>query len=250
MIVHRLYTAIVRPIFLYGNIVWWPSLEKNCNLRILHKISGALPTATEALNTILDLQPLDLLANSWASATALRLREAAAWSTGSTGHSNILSKHTSLPRNTDYVPPIVNFERRYKIFIPTRTDWDNIPHQFENAVNIYTDGSKLNSQTGGGVFSPELDIKVSFRPPDHCSVFQAEVMAIQEAMTHLGTPVHHDIDIFIFSESQAALRTLDSYTTNSKTISECRNSPNEMATHLRINLISRSCKQIDEEESA
>jgi len=24
----------------------------------------------------------------------------------------------------DYVPPIVNFERRYKIFIPTRTDWD------------------------------------------------------------------------------------------------------------------------------
>jgi len=42
-------------------------------------ISGALrTTATEALNTILDLQPLDLLAKSWASATALRLREAAA----------------------------------------------------------------------------------------------------------------------------------------------------------------------------
>jgi len=75
-------------------------------------------------------------------------------------------------------------------------------------------------------------------------------MAIQEAMTNLGTPVHHDIDIFIFSDSQAALRALDSYTTNSKTIFECRNSPNEMATHLRINLISRSCKQIDEEESA
>jgi len=69
MIVHWLYTAIVRPILLYGNIVWWPSLDKNCNLRIFHKIqgsaelciSGALrTTATEALNTILDLQPLDL----------------------------------------------------------------------------------------------------------------------------------------------------------------------------------------------
>jgi len=99
MIVHWLYTAIVRPILLYGNIVWWHSLEKNCNLRILHKIqrsaelciSGTFrTTATEALNTILDLQPLDLLAKSWASATALRLREAAAWATGSTGHSNIL----------------------------------------------------------------------------------------------------------------------------------------------------------------
>jgi len=49
-------------------------------------------------------------------------------------------------------------------------------------------------------------------------------------MTHLGTSVHHDIDIFIFSDSQAALRTLDSYTTNSKTISECRKSPNEMGS--------------------
>jgi len=45
------------------------------------------------------------------------------------------------------------------------------------------------------------------------------------------------MDIFIFSDSQAALRALDSYTTNSKTISECRKSLNEMATHLRINLI-------------
>jgi len=111
-------------------------------------------------------------AKSWASATALRFREAAAWTTGSTGHSNILSKHTSLPRSTDYVPPKVNFERRYKIFIPTRTDWDNLPHQFENAVNIYTDSFKLNSQTGGEVFSPELDLKFSFRLPDHWSVFK------------------------------------------------------------------------------
>jgi len=204
------------PILLYGSIVWWPSLEKNCNLSILHKIqgsaelciSGALrTTATEALNTILDLQPLDLLAKSWAFATALH--EAAAWTTSTTGHSSILTNYISISHITDYVP-VVNFELSYKIFIPTHTDWDNLPHQFENAVNIYTDGSKLNSQTGGGVFSTELDIKVSFRLPDHCSVFQAEVMAIQEAMSHLVTSDDHDIDIFIFSDSQAALRAFDS----------------------------------------
>jgi len=62
-------------------------------------------------------------------------------------------------------------------------------------------------------------------------------MGIQEAMTNLDTSVHHYIDIFIFSDSQAALRALDSYTTNSKTISEYRKSLNEMVTHLRINLI-------------
>jgi len=38
MTVQWLYTAIVRPILLYGNIVFRSSLEKNCNLMILHKI--------------------------------------------------------------------------------------------------------------------------------------------------------------------------------------------------------------------
>jgi len=60
---------------------------------------------------------------------------------------------------------------------------------------------------------------------------------LREAFSHLDTSEHHDKDIFIFSDSQAALRALDSYTTNSKTISECRKSLNEMATHLRTNLI-------------
>jgi len=54
-------------------------------------------------------------------------------------------------------------------------------------------------------------------------------MAIQEA--HLDTSEHHGIDIFIFSDSQAALRS------EPKTIYECRKSLDEMATHLRINLI-------------
>jgi len=71
VIVHWLYSAIVRPILLY--IVWWRSLEKNCNLRILHKIlrsaelciSGALrTTVTEALKTILELQPLTYWQNA------------------------------------------------------------------------------------------------------------------------------------------------------------------------------------------
>nr|XP_044249376.1 uncharacterized protein LOC123002812 [Drosophila takahashii] len=120
-IVLWLYTAIVRPILLYGNIVWWHSLEKNCNLKNLHKIQRSA----------------ELCIN--------------------------------------YVPQIVSFEKRYKVLIPTRTDWDHLPHQIENAVNIYTDGSKLNLQNEMWSF---LTLT---RLPDHCSVYQAEVMAIQEA---------------------------------------------------------------------
>ena len=44
-------------------------------------------------------------------------------------------------------------------------------------------------------------------------------------------------NIFIFSDSQAVLKALDSSFTNSKTIAECCKFPNEMATHYRIHLI-------------
>ncbi|XP_070068177.1 uncharacterized protein [Drosophila takahashii] len=130
------------------------------------------------------------------------------------GQKLCISNGAAAPRSVGQVYMLI----RYKILIPTRTDWDHLPHHIENAVNIYTDGSKLNLQTGGGVFSPELDIKV------------------QEAMSYLDTTKHCNTDIFIFSDSQAALRALDSYSTNSLTISECRQSLNEMATHFRISL--------------
>jgi len=59
-------------------------------------------------------------------------------------------------------------------------------------------------------------------------------------MYNLDTSDHQYTDIFIFSDSQSALRALDSYSTNSVTIADCRKSLNEMATHLRINLNHRN----------
>jgi len=53
---------------------------------------------------------------------------------------------------------------------------------------------------------------IGWRPRSPCHhrhrIFQADVMAIQEAMVHLDTSEHHDIDIIIFSDSQVALRAL------------------------------------------
>ena len=120
--------------------------------------------------------------------------------------------------------------------IPTRDDWNNLPHLKVNSINIFTDGPKFD-KLGGGVFSTELQIETSFRLPDHCSVYQAEVMAIVEAMKFLQSKRPREQNIFLFSDSQAALRALDSSFTNSKTIAECRKFLNEMATHYRIHLI-------------
>ena len=65
-------------------------------------------------------------------------------------------------------------------------------------TNIFTDESKLDDKLGGGVFSPELLIETSFRLSDHCSVYQAEVMAIVEAMKLLQSKRPREQNIFLY----------------------------------------------------
>jgi len=61
-IVNWIYTAVVKPIQLYGVALWWTALHKQCILTALC-ISGALRTTpNEALNAILNLLSLDLAA--------------------------------------------------------------------------------------------------------------------------------------------------------------------------------------------
>ena len=67
-VVHWLYNAVVRPILMYGLLVWWPALEKKVNQQRVGKvqrlacvlITGCLKsTPTKALEMILHLLPLD-----------------------------------------------------------------------------------------------------------------------------------------------------------------------------------------------
>ena len=81
--------------------------------------------------------------------------------------------------------------------IPTRDDWNKLSHLKVNSISIFTDGSKLDDKVGGGVFSPKLLIETSFRLHDHCSVYQAEVMPIVEAMKLLQTKRPREQNIFL-----------------------------------------------------
>mgnify|MGYP006279769371 CR=1 FL=1 len=77
-------------------------------------------------------------------------------------------------------------------------------------ANMFTDGSKLDGRVGGGVFCKEPPIKLKFRLPDHCSVFQAEVSAIKEAVDWLLNSVITVKEVNIYSDSQSAIRALGS----------------------------------------
>jgi len=104
------------------------------------------------------------------------------------------TKHYANPLNT--VTP-------FKALIPDREEWEHGRPGTTDAICFYTEGSKLEGQVGGGVY---LNIRKSFRLPDHCSVFQAEVHVIKESLNCLGNISLQERHINIYSDSQAATK--------------------------------------------
>ncbi|XP_070854646.1 uncharacterized protein [Drosophila suzukii] len=227
-IVNWIHTAIVKPILLYGVSIWWPALMKQTTTTNLNKvqrmaslcISGALRTTpNEALNAILNLPSLDLAGMERAKIAAVRMRDLGQWKPQIYGHARILQQDTMIPPSTDLCKPIEYIHTPFEALLPTREDWEQGQPGPIEAVNFYNDGSKLNNQVGGGIYSEQLNIRKSFRLPDHCSVFQAEVFAIIEALMLLNDANCQNKLINIYSDSQAAIRSIISTNTNFHTIS-------------------------------
>jgi len=160
-IVNWIYTAVVKPILLYGVALWWTTLHKQCILTPLNKvqrmaalcISGAFQTTPN--EAILNLP-------------------------------KILQHDKSIPKITDLCKSIEYSRTPFEALIPDREESEQGRPGMTDAICFNTDGSKLEGQVGEGVYYEQLDINKSFRLPDHWSVFEAEVNAIKEALTCFG----------------------------------------------------------------
>ena len=247
-IVKWLYVAIVRPILFYGSIVWWISLDKTYLHQVIRRvqrqatiaITGALRTTpSDALDVLLYLPPVDLFAQELAANCAVRLRAISLFKCLQEGHSTILVRAGCPNLTLDYCTPVQVFQRNFEVFIPTREDWTgfSFEEEPEEAICFFTDGSKLNNQVGFGVFSRKLNLFISARLPDYCSVFQAEVSAITEVMRWLKRNVITHLEVIVFCDSQAALKALDSFGLCSRVVTECLDSLNEMGKFFRIRLV-------------
>ena len=119
---------------------------------------------------------------------------------------------------------------------PSREDWGSGPNIPNRHLSIYTDGSKLDLRVGCGIYSKDLNLSISYRLPDQCSVFQAEVKAIHCTAKWL---LDHEIfgeNIYIFSDSQAAIKSLAGVSSTSILVNECRKSLDEIASHSNLKL--------------
>lgn len=241
-IIHWMYTAIIRPIISYGSLVWWTATEIKSYLNELYKVqrlaalctTGVMRSAPQAgLDMILHLLPLDLFIKGSAAKGALRLRESNMWKHTNYGHAKILNKvktmgekynSESFTATSDYLIPYNDFNIDIPILYPGREDWESEKVINDHEITIYTDGSKMDIGTGAGFYSEALQKQESFRLPEACSVFQAEVLAIEKAALSIKDSHIPPSDITIFVDSQAALKSIGSNTIKSKAVRKCRDS--------------------------
>ncbi|XP_037826889.1 uncharacterized protein LOC119614856 [Lucilia sericata] len=80
----------------------------------------------------------------------------------------------------------------------------------------------MDSGTGAGVYLVDNNIRVSYRLPDECSVFQAEILAIWKSVDIIKTHITRGSEVTIYVDSQAALKALQCKTLHSSLVNSCK----------------------------
>ena len=91
---------------------------------------------------------------------------------------------SSLPKETDYCVPKLNFNKVYEVIIPCREDWKRRPHRIADTINIFTDGLKLNNHVGGGYIQLKWEYTIA-----------SDYQTMQEALMHIELIKHNTRDI-------------------------------------------------------
>ena len=196
---------------------------------------------TVALEALLDLPPLYVRIQSEAMLTGHRLRRSLGYLSGDMiGHlkiCNVSPDVTDVLTVSDYLPLTFNFDHPFQVIFPDRCEWlDGIYPVPVGSIVYYSDGSKKNDSVGVGAVGPGLTLSLPLGSSP--SVFQAEIIAIDLCARHcLSSNNTSNRDVFIFSDSQAALRALASYSLRSRLVFECLGNLKALATTCRLSLV-------------
>lgn len=235
-LMHWLYVAVVRPAMTYGSLVWWPKMNSGTAVRRLAgvqrlaglMISGALSTCPGAsLDCLFNILPIDIFILATARKCAYRLQCEDLWvnfNVPSVGHSRInqVVRCEVLDIPSDHLPLRHVFGKSFSVVIPPRDDWKDGSRPLQPCESEwYTDGSKGEKGTGAGILGVQDGVGIVVPMGMFPTVFQAEVTAIMECAVYNLNRGITDRNISIFSDSQAALRALDSCTFTSRLVWDC-----------------------------
>ena len=142
-----------------------------------------------------------------------------------------------------------NFQPRFKVVFPSREEWLRNEIKLTGEV-FYTDGSKIGSNTGAGVFREDGGIRIYDSLGGIPTVYQMELYAIVLCLEEIQKERIEYKNIYIISDSQAALKSLNKEEITSKLVWDCIQGLNFLGikkSHLnRMKLISdATCKSFN-----
>ena len=135
--------------------------------------------------------------------------------------------------NINYLPAEYCLDRGFHFLIPSRNDWDPNTVVHPDYLDVYTKGFKPDNGVGSDIYSGKLDSRL----PDYCSVFQATVIAIYRAAQWIlvnCVPFNH---VSVFSDSQAAIRSMSSFLNNARMVRECRHCLDLISERFSVSLV-------------
>lgn len=239
-LMHWIYISVVRPTLLYGVLVWWQATEKKTYNKLMERtqrqallcISGALrSTPTKALEVILGIDPLDIHAQVTAGKAAQRLVAAGNMSPQVFGHSSI---GRDMSRSSDYMIPRTCPDVKTTALMGPE-DWKTAQDHTRH-LNIYTDGSKMEGGVGAGIYCTDPEIRLSYKLPSQCSIFQAEVFAIRKAAELAQRTDRPYEAVNMFVDSQAAIRSMQSSKVCSKNVLASREALDTLSTTTSVRI--------------
>ena len=243
------YIGIVRPMICYGAMIWGhraPELIskfRRINRMAINTFANfPKSTPTIALEVMLDILPLHLFCVQEATAARLRLDDVLEFGWHGTSHTKLhatshmkflegkLQEFNLDVRNTDRFNGL-KWGEGFKI---NRDSFDGAAkHRQLTQLNVYTDGSKLDAQTGAGlaIYRGKQEIENAwFRLPNGTTVFQAEVAAISEAAKSLIKYCETGAKfVKIFIDSQAAIQAIGNPHVRSRTVATAIDNLNDLA---------------------
>lgn len=201
-------------------------------------ITGAIKTTpTAALETLLDLPPLDIFIKGEARMGAYRLQGKPRDKYENLGHNQIWNQGgvSISDTYTDHMVPKYTFNRNFGIEINDRREWNSISSKIRGSI-WYTDGSKTDEGTGAGIFSETENVGLSFSLGTYTTVFQAEMYAILQCVAMNNLRAYENRRINILTDSQASLKALMSPKVTSRLVWECRQELEELAERNSVTL--------------
>ncbi|CAL4077635.1 unnamed protein product, partial [Meganyctiphanes norvegica] len=259
-----IFTAIIRPILAYAAVIWINATNSRTLVAMLQKvqrlacitITSAFPsTPTAALETLLQIPPIDVFLKGEAYMATYRLERGDMWTTRRYvgGRGRKFKSHVDMNNEGKIKIPILNmpkdsctpflqFGRKFSVKIGKRNEIQTeIDELDDGIIQCYTDGSHIDRKTGAGIFfKPNQILEVENQTISLgrlATVYQAEVIAISNAADIMNKAGITNQTIVILSDSQAALKALAKPLVKQMLVGNCINNLNILSQNNLVKLM-------------